>query len=329
MFAFLVSKSSFDCKQFVSSLLFSAIHWTGKRPLTLISTVGCGLCFFLTATYAFFLPSVPGQGVNNVVSNVSGIDVSAKVLAPFLNASNDEYLQSNSSQFDGTGNLFIPLTDEEESNQLAWIPLTLLLGSALLSHAGIRLLPWILIGEVFPSNVRAAGAGFASGMGYIGGFLANKFFLSMISSMTLQGTFWFYSSISFIGAVFLYFVLPETEGRTLLEIEDHFTGKRSLDASKNDRTKKISTTSTVPSKKVSKVKPPEFHLDVEKWDANQKFEQQLQKNNFNPREVLNEHKKGNLLITVPSGALIGSKKSTKGGADNPAFEPERKEITHL
>lgn len=33
-------------------------------------------------------------------------------------------------------------------NKFLWIPLTLLLGSALLSHAGIRIIPWMLIGEV-------------------------------------------------------------------------------------------------------------------------------------------------------------------------------------
>lgn len=33
-------------------------------------------------------------------------------------------------------------------NKFLWIPLTLLLGAALLSHAGIRIIPWMLIGEV-------------------------------------------------------------------------------------------------------------------------------------------------------------------------------------
>lgn len=50
--------------------------------------------------------------------------------------------------------------------------------------------------------------------------------------MTLPGTFWFYSSVSLLGCLILYFVLPETEGRTLIEIEEHFSGGRSLFESK-------------------------------------------------------------------------------------------------
>lgn len=77
-------------------------------------------------------------------------------------------------------------------------------------------------------NVRSASSGLSSGIGYVFAFLANKLFLQMVSTMTLAGTFWFYSSVAFVGFVILYFALPETEGRTLLEIEEHFMGKKSL-----------------------------------------------------------------------------------------------------
>lgn len=39
------------------------------------------------------------------------------------------------------------------SENLTWFPTTLLIGAAFLSHGGIRLLPWVLAGEVFPVNV--------------------------------------------------------------------------------------------------------------------------------------------------------------------------------
>lgn len=44
----------------------------------------------------------------------------------------------------------------------------------------------------------------------------------MYSTMTLLGTFWFYSAIAFIGVVVLYFALPETENISLHEIEANF-----------------------------------------------------------------------------------------------------------
>lgn len=90
----------------------------------------------------------------------------------------------------------------------------------------------MLIGEVFPVNVRSSASGLSSGLGYIFAFLSNKLFLSMVATLTLPGTFWFYSAVAFIGCIIFWFTLPETEGRTLLEIEEHFLGKRSLSEKK-------------------------------------------------------------------------------------------------
>lgn len=86
----------------------------------------------------------------------------------------------------------------------------------------------MLIGEVFPVNVRSASSGLSSGLGYFFAFLATYSYLPMLNALSLCGTFWFYSAVAFTGCIILYFVLPETEGRTLIDIEDHFLGKKSL-----------------------------------------------------------------------------------------------------
>lgn len=50
----------------------------------------------------------------------------------------------------------------------------------------------------------------------------------MVSALALSGTFWLYSTVSAVFCILFYFVLPETEGRTLIDIEEHFLGKKSL-----------------------------------------------------------------------------------------------------
>ncbi|XP_076632356.1 facilitated trehalose transporter Tret1 isoform X1 [Colletes latitarsis] len=109
-----------------------------------------------------------------------------------------------------------------------WVPTTLMIGAAFFSHIGIRLLPWILAGEVFPVQVRSSATGTAGSMGYIFNSVANKIFLYMVNGMSLAGTFFFYGLMNVAGGVLLYFILPETEGRTLKEIEDHYAGVQSL-----------------------------------------------------------------------------------------------------
>lgn len=48
----------------------------------------------------------------------------------------------------------------------------------------------------------------------------------MVSTLTLNGTFWFYSAIASVGVLVLYFILPETEGRTLEEVQAFFDKKK-------------------------------------------------------------------------------------------------------
>lgn len=173
-----------------------AVRYTGKRPLAFVSLIGCGICFLFTATYA------------NIYINFS----------PDSSGTDSHALSEN------TSNHFSDFNETHtDTSEFHWWPLSFLLVSALFAHAGIRLIPWMMIGEVFPTSVRSGASGIASGIGYFFAFLTNKVFLGMVSTMTLPGTFWFNSAVSLTGCVILYFIMPETEGKTLFEIEPYFT----------------------------------------------------------------------------------------------------------
>uniref|UniRef100_A0A1B0GIU9 Major facilitator superfamily (MFS) profile domain-containing protein n=1 Tax=Lutzomyia longipalpis TaxID=7200 RepID=A0A1B0GIU9_LUTLO len=184
--------------------------------------------------------------------------------------------------------IIIPLP-EPKHNKYLWIPLTLLLGSAVLSHMGIRLIPWMLIGEIYPTNVRSCASGLSGGIGYVFGFLANKLFLEMVGNFTLYGTFWMYSFVSLSGAVALYFCLPETEGRTLAEIETFFT------KSKKSPTISVLVNAPSPPKTPPQTSIPQrtpdhpvrhFQLDLSNWESNKIFEQHTGlKNHFVLRKI--------------------------------------------
>lgn len=50
----------------------------------------------------------------------------------------------------------------------------------------------------------------------------------MVKGLSLGGTFLFYAAMNVIGGIALYYMLPETEGRTLQEIEEHYAGIHNL-----------------------------------------------------------------------------------------------------
>ncbi|KAL3282157.1 hypothetical protein HHI36_005352 [Cryptolaemus montrouzieri] len=169
----------------------------GKRVLSFISLIATAICFLVIGLYSYFFH------INTLLEN-----------------KNSNTTVSNSTVH--------PENVLKDSHEYSWVPLVLIISAAFVSHMGIRVLPWILTGEMFPNETRAIASGITATSYYIFGFVCNKVFLSMINTFTLPGTFWFYSSMSFIGFIVLYFILPETEGKTLQEITDHFAGKSSL-----------------------------------------------------------------------------------------------------
>lgn len=135
------------------------------------------------------------------------------------------------------GIFYLDQKDALEKDTKHWAPASVLILATFIFSIGIRILPWVLMSEVFPNEHRAVAAGLSSAIGYVEGFVPNKIFLSLSNLITLPGVFLFYSVLSCLGVCVLYFVLPETEGKSLADIADHFRGVTQLD---NDVLKKKS-----------------------------------------------------------------------------------------
>lgn len=124
------------------------------------------------------------------------------------------------------------------SETLVYIPAVLLFCIAFWSQLGIKILPHILIGEVFSTETRSIGAGLANTIGYVLISVANKIFYYMLD-ITLAGTFLSFAVINLLGCIVLYFILPNTDGKTLQEIEKFFASKRNYHTHAQIKKKKL------------------------------------------------------------------------------------------
>lgn len=214
-----------------ATLCVLLVRFIGKRPLVFISLAVCGICFASTAFYSSKYPYSTAITSNDtkIVYHQSS-DYHANVTQPnewlsLTNASVNKTLHANDERKPHTIN---KTAMKSTDNQFAWLPLVMLLGAALFTHIGIGLVPWMLIGEMYPTNIRSGSSSISIGLGYLFAFAANKSFLWMVKLLTLPGLFWFNTGISIGGCILIYFILPETEGRTLVEIERYFARKKSL-----------------------------------------------------------------------------------------------------
>lgn len=64
--------------------------------------------------------------------------------------------------------------------------------------------------------------GIAAALNYLFGFVTKKTYYNLETTLSLPGTALFYCIVCGIGLIFTYNVLPETENRSLEEIELHF-----------------------------------------------------------------------------------------------------------
>eukprot|EP00928_Gymnodinium_smaydae_P004469 TRINITY_DN11517_c1_g1_i1.p1 TRINITY_DN11517_c1_g1~~TRINITY_DN11517_c1_g1_i1.p1 ORF type:complete len:508 (-),score=109.03 TRINITY_DN11517_c1_g1_i1:383-1906(-) len=108
---------------------------------------------------------------------------------------------------------------------------------ALLTVAGLMLyvsgyqvgfgpISWLMISEVFPLRVRGAALSLAAIVNFGSNILMTLTAEVLMNALTPSGVFSVYFVLSLVSLVFVRFVIPETKGKTLEEIEEMLKGKR-------------------------------------------------------------------------------------------------------
>ncbi|KAK9506335.1 hypothetical protein O3M35_008291 [Rhynocoris fuscipes] len=115
---------------------------------------------------------------------------------------------------------------------LEWAPVIAILANIAVSTIGFLILPWSMLGEVFPLTVKGLAAGIATCLGFLFGFIALKIYPYIQLGVGSSGVFFFFGSMALIGTIFVVLFLPETRGKSLQEILDGFSKKKKKDTNK-------------------------------------------------------------------------------------------------
>lgn len=82
-------------------------------------------------------------------------------------------------------------------------------------------LGWVMPAEVFPNSRRAKGVGIATSTIWLSNFVIGVAVPPMLISIG-YGTFIFFGVFCMLAAIFAYFFVPETSGKTLEEMDRVF-----------------------------------------------------------------------------------------------------------
>lgn len=111
------------------------------------------------------------------------------------------------------------------SEDFSWVPTFLVITYIFTSTLGFLTMPFSMLAELFPQKVRGPASGITVFFTYLMSFAIIKLYPAMVSEMGSAKVFIFYGAVSLLGVLYVCYIVPETKGKSLQEIEDYFRGK--------------------------------------------------------------------------------------------------------
>jgi MFS family permease len=81
---------------------------------------------------------------------------------------------------------------------------------------------WLLISEIYPLKIRGAAMSAVTVTNWALNLVVAVTFLTLVGVLGHAGTFWLYGIIAIGAWIFFYLLVPETKGKSLEQIEEHW-----------------------------------------------------------------------------------------------------------
>ncbi|XP_011347516.1 facilitated trehalose transporter Tret1 isoform X2 [Ooceraea biroi] len=104
-------------------------------------------------------------------------------------------------------------------DDLKWFALIPLCIFLILFSFGFGPIPWMMMPELFAPEVKGVAGSSACLFNWLMAFVVTKFYSNMTEAVDSYGTFWIFSGFCAVGIVFVHFLVPETKGKTLDQIQ--------------------------------------------------------------------------------------------------------------
>ncbi|XP_063992330.1 facilitated trehalose transporter Tret1-like [Diachasmimorpha longicaudata] len=114
--------------------------------------------------------------------------------------------------------------NNEDISSLGWLPVTSLMIFIATYCVGWGPLPWAVMGEMFASDVKAKASGITVFVCWTLAFLITKFFSNVEAAFGMYTAFWLFAVFCVLSILFTIFILPETKGKSLQQIQEELGG---------------------------------------------------------------------------------------------------------
>jgi len=112
----------------------------------------------------------------------------------------------------------------EEAASISFLPLACMCLFIAAFSLGFGPIPWLMMSELFAPEVKGVTSSISAAFNWTLAFLVTEFFQPISNEVGKAWSFWFFASVLLLVMAFTVFVIPETKGKTLDEIQQHFRG---------------------------------------------------------------------------------------------------------
>ncbi|KAF2892004.1 hypothetical protein ILUMI_14169 [Ignelater luminosus] len=121
---------------------------------------------------------------------------------------------------------YIKNTTDIDVSRYSSIPVVALITCVIMFALGLQTIPVILLGEIFPTNVKAFAVSFSDNY-FAVITIVSKFFQVTKDNFGMHILVFAFAGCCVIGLLFVIFSLPETEGKTLEDIQEELKEEKS------------------------------------------------------------------------------------------------------
>lgn len=108
----------------------------------------------------------------------------------------------------------------DKVSSLNFLPVLLLISYIIVYNVGFGPLPWAMMGEIFPSNIKSTAGAIGTSVCWLTSFVITKWFSQLIDTFGQGQCFLGFAVASLLAAIFSQFVVIETKGKTLAQIQE-------------------------------------------------------------------------------------------------------------
>ncbi|XP_072933858.1 facilitated trehalose transporter Tret1 [Epargyreus clarus] len=118
-------------------------------------------------------------------------------------------------------------TESDVVEKISFLPILSLVLFIVTYCWGLGPLPWAVMSELFPIEVKAVASPIATALCWFISFLVTRYFESIAVALGTYVAFWLFAVFCVIAFFFTLFIVPETKGKSFQEIQDMLAGRKS------------------------------------------------------------------------------------------------------